>query len=302
MKSLIVGASGQLGHAISSLLGDDRVLTASRRGAPSYELRIDLTEFATRTKLAYELIQQYEPDAVYCIGGMTDVDACESDRKAAMLTNCHGPAILAKVAATFGLPFIYISSDYVFDGKCGPYAEDAAPNPVSIYGCSKWQGELGIQAVHPKALIVRTTVVYGPDKGGKNFVYRLCRCLQRQQPIRVPCDQISTPTYCEDLARGVIALVASGAAGVYHVSGPETLSRLEFAIKTAEALQLDSSIIIGIPSSKLAQKAKRPLQGGLKTDKLCKEFPATIMRGVEESVCAWKIHNDAEWRRPWNTR
>ena len=169
MKSLIVGASGQLGHAIASLLGDDRVLTASRRGAPSYELRIDLTEFATRTKLAYELIRQYEPDAVYCIGGMTDVDACESDRKAAMLTNCHGPAILAKVAATFGLPFIYISSDYVFDGKCGPYAEDAAPNPVSIYGGSKWQGELGIRQYIQKRLLCARPLFTGRTRAARTL-------------------------------------------------------------------------------------------------------------------------------------
>ena len=283
-RSLVIGASGQVGHQILSLLGPSRTIAAGRRvGAPDC-VALDL---ACLPDNAEWLLEALAIDAIYCVAGMTDVERCQSEPKLAVRVNCEGPAALAAWAARIGVPFIYFSTEYIFNGKDGPYAEEAAGDPICVYGKSKWLGELAVREAHPNALIVRTTVVYGPDPGEKNFLYSLRRALAARKPFAVPCDQISTPTYNRDLANAVIGLVHGRARGVFHVCGPERLSRLEFARRAAEAMRLDPAGIIGVPTPGLGQRAPRPLSAGLSTEKLARLRPDLKMRGVEESIRDW---------------
>jgi dTDP-4-dehydrorhamnose reductase len=269
---------------IAAALTPARSIRASRTGRDGC-LAIDHAALDERDTDI--LLARTHSDAVYCVGGMTNVERCESEPDLAMRTNCAGPRALAFAAARRGIPFVYFSTEYVFDGKAGPYLEDSAANPISIYGRSKWMGELEVARAHPRALIVRTTVVYGPDPGCRNFLYSLRRAWLARAEIRVPGDQVSTPTYNRDVAQATIALVERGAAGVYHVCGPELLSRVEFAIAAARHLGWDDVRIAATPTSGLGQVAPRPLRGGLLTEKLARLHPDLRMRPLAECCADW---------------
>ncbi len=248
-------------------------------------VHVDLVALAANPSLAAEILAPLNLSAVYCVGGATDVERCESDLDWAMNTNCYGPVALAKAARH--LPFVYFSTEYVFDGNDGPYDETAPTNALSVYGKSKLEAEHRILDTHPSPLIVRTTVVYGPDRQGKNFLYTLRRLLSSGQRMRVPSDQVSTPTYNEDLAAATAELVHLGQTGIFNVTGPELLSRYDFALLAADILGLDAALLSPVPTAELNQKAPRPLLAGLLTDKLRATLQQTRMRPTREAIRTW---------------
>jgi dTDP-4-dehydrorhamnose reductase len=284
-RALVVGAGGQVGHLIASLLGDGDCIRTSRRPDRAGWISLDLASLAREPDRARALLRDLRASAVYCVGGFTNVELCEAQPELAMAVNCDGPAALA--AAAREIPFVFFSSEYVFDGLAGPYREDSSARPISVYGQSKWCGEIAVRKNHPAPLIVRTTVVYGYDPGGRNFLYSLKRQLSLQQEVRVPADQVSTPTYNRDLAAAVVALVEAGAHGIYHVCGPERLSRLEFAQRAARAFGLDPALVTGVSTPELGQRAPRPLSAGLTIDKLRADYPRVSMRDLEQAMSDW---------------
>jgi len=285
--TLVVGATGQVGlQMVKALEVRGRSALPTARAAKDGWLQLDLSELGSEAQAA-AMLDEHVFDAVLCVGGMTHVDGCESEPDLAYRVNARGPAVLAGYARRRGLPFVFFSTDYVFDGlkdNSGPYAEDAPPNPLSVYGRSKWMGEREVLEAHPDALVVRTTVVYGPDDRQKNYLYSLMRNLTTGTPMRAPEDQISTPTYNRDLAQATLGLVDAGASGVFHVAGPELLDRLEFAQRIAAALGLDESLLRGVSTAELGQAAARPLWSGLSTEKLTSLYPQLRMRSLAESL------------------
>lgn len=293
-RSLVVGASGQVGHQIAAALGTHHAIGTFRAGAPAGSITLDLGELADRPERALRVLREVDADAVYCAAAMTHVDGCESAPDRAMRINCHAPAVLAGAAAAAQIPFVFFSTEYIFDGKHGPYTEDAEANPISVYGKSKWMGENEVRKADPGALVLRTTVVYGFDPAGKNFLYGLRRTCLERRPLRVPTDQISTPTYNRDLALAAIRLVQERATGVFHVCGAERLSRYEFAVMAARAMGLDAGNLVGATTEQLAQPAPRPLSAGLVSDKLARTLPGFAMHSIEQAVRQWMAESPAE--------
>lgn len=290
--SLVIGASGMVGTLLLGALEPRRTLPTSRSERQGW-LQLDLAELAEESQAA-AVLDRHNLDAIYCVGGMTYVDGCEAQPELAQRVNARGPGMLAGYAHRRRLPFLYFSTEYVFDGfesDPGPYLEISRPNPLSVYGKSKLEGEQRVLAAHPDALVLRTTVVYGPDPGQKNYVYSLLRSLSAGNIVRVPEDQISTPTYNRDLIRATLGLVAAGAGGVFHVCGPERMDRLEFAQQVAQRLGLDGSLLVGVSTAALSQTAPRPLQAGLAIQKLQRLYPELPMRTVAEGLddCAAEI-------------
>lgn len=284
-RSLIVGATGQVGKQIIAASGVGTCIPTARHALSPDWLTLDLASIDKES--ATKSLEPFDLNAIYCVGGMTNVELCETDRDLAMRTNCSGPTALAGVAEERHIPFIYFSTEYIFSGADGPYDEEARPNPISSYGNSKWRGEEAVAMACSKSLILRTTVVYGPDDAGKNFLYSLARALIDGNSFRVPDDQISTPTYNRDLARANRQLVNAGAAGVFNVCGPERLSRLQFARAAAQFLGLDANLILGVPTASLHQQASRPLNAGLSTDKLQRLHPEIRMGDLSDSLSDW---------------
>jgi dTDP-4-dehydrorhamnose reductase len=163
---------------------------------------------------------------------------------------------------------LFFSSDYVFDGLHGPYGEDAPVCPISEYGRQKAAAEQAIRQLLPCAhVIVRTTVVFGWEREGKNFVHRLVRNLRAGQPIRAPREQIGSPTYVVNLAGAVVELGERRLWGTWNIVGSELMGRYHFSLLAAEVFGLDASLIQPVSTEHLNQKAPRPLQAGLKIDK-----------------------------------
>jgi dTDP-4-dehydrorhamnose reductase len=286
-RSLVVGASGQVGHQIAAALGADNVVATFRSNAPPGGLALDLGDLVGHPDKARHLLREVAADAVYCAAAMTHVDGCETQPEQAMRVNGHAPAVLAGAAAEAGIPFVFFSTEYVFDGANGPYGEDAPAHPINVYGRSKWMGEVEVRKAHPQALVLRTTVVYGFDPAGKNFLYSLRRASLDGRPFRVAGDQISTPTYNPDLASAAIQLVRAKATGVFHVCGSERLSRYDFACRALRAMGLDGNTISSATTKELAQIAPRPLSAGLLSTKLAQTLPQFQMRSVEDAVRDW---------------
>lgn len=265
------------------------VATASRINANAADaVVLDMGRLKKEPWHAERILNNENFSAIYCLGAMTDVEACESNPDLAFAINRDGPKILAQSTARLGIPFVYVSSDYVFNGENGPYDENAKPYPICAYGRSKFEGEQAVLEANPQTLVVRTTVVYGPDPGRKNFLHTMLRNLQQGSVLRTPDDQLSTPTYNRDLATALVALADVSATGTFHVAGPEVMSRTEFARRAAKSLRLNPTGILPVLTSELGQRALRPQRAGLVTLKFRTRFPKIIMRNIEDAIGDWQ--------------
>jgi dTDP-4-dehydrorhamnose reductase len=283
-RILVLGATGQLGAALIRQTGP-AALPAARRPQGHDWLHLDLAELAGNPALLDAVFAEHKIAAVYCAAGATDVERCESDHAWAAAANHLGPLALAR--ASCGIPFVFYSTDYVFDGVAGPYAEEDSAHPLSVYGRTKLEGERAILDAHPDALVLRTTTVYGPDPQGKNFLYTLRRLLSEGKTMRVPADQLATPTHVDDLAAASIALVERRLTGIFHAAGPVFLSRYDFALQACALLKLDPEPVQPVATAELGQKAARPLLGGLRIDKLVATLGPAFMRGPQAGIQAW---------------
>lgn len=279
--NLVIGASGQVGeHLVKRLVLNGESVTGTYFPAPA----LSLVPLDIRDKQAVAtLFRQCEPDTVYLPAAITNVDYCELNPDETYLTNVQGTCNVVQEANRIGAKLVFFSSDYVFDGRDGPYSEIEPANPLSQYGRQKLIGEHYIGLHARDYLIIRTTVVYGWESQEKNFVQRLVTTLKAGQRVRVPVDQIGSPTYTPNLADAVIELVTMDATGLFNVVGPKLASRYEFAVAAAQAFDLDPALIDSVFTSELKQAAPRPLKAGMRIDKVQKIL-RTRLTDYEEGV------------------
>jgi dTDP-4-dehydrorhamnose reductase len=276
----VIGASGQLGGQLLTQLRTEGHPVVGTYASFPIE---GLTELDVADERAVgQLLVDVAPELVLLAAGWTWVDGNEDDPERARQTNFEQPLAIARRCREIGARFVTYSTDYVFDGAAGPYAETDPPRPLSVYGRAKLDAERAILGEMPEHLVVRTTTVFGPEDQGKNFVYQLLRRVAAGERMVVPSDQRSTPSYGPDVARATLALVNRGASGVWHVSGPDFLDRVALARLACRVFGLDESLVEGRPTAELQQKAARPLRGGLSTDKL--RAAGIALRGTEEAL------------------
>ena len=214
-------------------------------------------------------IERYRPDTIYLTAAMTAVDYCEDHEDEAWRINVHGTRNVAEAAARVGAKLVFYSTEYVFDGREGPYGEDDPIAPQGAYARSKAAGEQAARDGAPNHLIVRTTVVYGWDRGSRNFAMQVWERLSAGERMRVPHDQVGNPTLSDFLAETSVELARRGLAGAtVNVVGRERMARSDFAVRLAQRLHLDSRLIEPVSTVSLNQRAPRPLNAGLRTDKL----------------------------------
>jgi dTDP-4-dehydrorhamnose reductase len=285
MRALVIGASGQVGGALCLELarrGHSVVGTHAHVAAPG-TVFLDLADAPATERM----LSEFAPDWVFCAGALTHVEYCEAHPDEAARLNRDGPRAAARAAAQRGAGFLFYSTEYVFDGTAGPYAEGDRANPLSVYGRTKWEGEGAVQEAHPRGLIVRTTVVYGPERQEKNFVYQVIRQCRSGQPMQVAADQVSSPTFSGDLAAASVELAERGAVGVYHVAGTSVLDRYAFAQMAAEVFGLDGTRLRAVPTAHLGQQARRPLRGGLRVERSL-GILTTPLRSARDGLAAMR--------------
>lgn len=255
---LITGASGQLGRDLARVLGPSGQAGAAVLGGPKVMAagRGDLD--VTDSHAVRAAVRAWQPDVIINAAAYTAVDAAQTDEDAAFLLNSIAPGFLAREAAEAGATLIHISTDYVFAGDSDhPYTEDDPTDPQSAYGRTKLAGEQAVLALHPEAYVVRTAWVYGQT--GANFVKTMLRLAAERDTVSVVDDQRGSPTWSQDLARGLVALAESGASpGVYHCTGAGETTWFGFARAVFAAAGLDPARVLPSTSAEVVRPAPRP--------------------------------------------
>ncbi len=281
---LITGACGQLGKSVVTNFPAGYKLTTVDLLSESEQnnyYQLDITDPVA----VEELVQKVKPDIIVHLAAMTNVDGCERNPELSYAANVASVSILSRAAPEAHL--IHISSDYVFDGKSGPYDESDQVNPINVYGQHKLESEF-ICLDHPgRSTVIRTNVVfdYIPTTQA-SFVKWVIDQLAEHNQIRIVNDQWNNPTWTDSLARTIYYFILNQTDGLYHFGGEDWLNRYDFALMIARVFNLDPDLIIPISTTELKQDAPRPLKSGLKTDLIRMKFGLTI-DSLEE--CLTKI-------------
>lgn len=259
-RALILGGSGQLGTEIR------RSWTDWTLAAPAHA-HLDLED----TGALAAAVERHKPDVVVNCAAFHNVDQCELEPERALAVNALATFRAAKLCRDRGIRFVTVSSDYVFDGTASrPYCEDDAPHPLSAYGVSKLAGELLIETLDSDALVVRTCGVYGvapSSSKGHTFVDRVIARGQSGQPQQVVADVVASPTFAGHLAAAIRALVATGAAGLYHAADAGPVSWYDFA-REALAQAGVAGAVEPISAADWKAPARRPAYSALDSGKL----------------------------------
>jgi dTDP-4-dehydrorhamnose reductase len=251
VKILITGGTGQLGRALERLGREHYEIVAPGSGD------LNVTDYHTVTYV----LSETNPDLVIHAGAMTDVDGCEHDVRAAFSINGLGTQNVAASTANAGIPIVYVSTNFVFNGVLDrPYTEFDIPDPISIYGASKLAGERAITALNPRHYIVRTAMVY--DESGRNFVNSMLSLAAEHPKLTIVDDQFGNPTYAGDLAFAILQLIQPPAYGIYHLVNTGTASWYEWAIRIFEMSGIETPVE-PIPASQFKRAAAPPSNGAL---------------------------------------
>lgn len=280
-RALIIGGTGLVGSRLARGLEDRGFgVTATFMSRPIPGLQtLDIRD-ASQTR---NIVTEKRPHVVCLAAAFTNVDESEDREDEAAAVNIQGTRFVAHAAESVGATLVFFSTDYVFDGREGPYREDAEPAPLNVYGRTKLKGEQIVRETLEDHLIVRTTCVYGWDRGSKNLGMQVWQRLGAGEKMLVPSDQVTTPTLADYLAEATLRLVEEGVRGIVNIAGPDLLSRGEFARSLAQAYSLDRNLIIPTPTSELGQRARRPLAGGLDTTQV-RDYLGTEPMPLDESL------------------
>jgi dTDP-4-dehydrorhamnose reductase len=235
------------------------------------------------------VLAEARPDAVVHAGAFTNVDAAERERELAWASNAEGTGNLARACEARAIRFVYLSSEYVFDGTAGPYRETDRVNPLGWYAKTKESGEQAVIAAGGSWAVARTTVVYGYAAHVRaNFVLWLIGELRAGKRVRIVEDQIGSPTLADNLAEMVVALAVSQVTGIFNTAGADVVSRLDFARQIAATFGLDAGLIDATTTASLGQAAPRPLRAGLLMDRFRAAFPEVPVLSVAEGLAVVK--------------
>ena len=259
MKILITGSNGMLGRALCHGLSDKHEVIGLDIVA-IYDLPFTIHKFIecdiTDRERAIAEIVSIRPDIVIHTAAYTDVDGCEQNPEQAHRINARGTETIALACQKCGAFLYYISTDFVFDGeKKTPYTEEDLPNPISVYGSSKLEGERYVQSILNRSVIVRSSWLFG--KGGRNFVDMLIKKAQGEKRIEIVNDQFGSPTYAKDLAEAIKILLSANRYGIYHITNSGSCSWYQFAQAVKEMAGLDVEIV-PVSSEQYHSPARRP--------------------------------------------
>jgi len=288
-RILIIGANGMLGQRsvdFYSNLNNFELMALSIEDKPVFNgvdyISCDITNREKVKKTVYDFC----PDYIVNAAAYTNVDKSEIERECTWKLNVKAVEHIAEAARVIDAHVIHISSDYIFDGKNGPYSERAVPNPLGYYGRTKLASENALKISGSIYTILRTNVLYGTAPDSRpDFVKWVVRSLRDNEKIRIVTDQINNPTFIDDLVQAISKIVEFGKTGVYNIGGREFLSRYDFTLMIADYFQLDKLLIKPIVTKELKQAARRPLKSGLITLKAETELgykPHTINEALTE--------------------
>ncbi|MGH8004465.1 MAG: dTDP-4-dehydrorhamnose reductase [Limisphaerales bacterium] len=292
-RVLVTGALGLLGLKISQLFAKDpahQVLATFSNSKENWIFDIpaeaaSVADFGAVTAL----LSSFKPDFVINCAAYSKVDRAEFERASAYQVNAEAVGFLAQEVKRLGSFLVHFSTDYIFDGKSGPYSEGARPNPLGYYAKTKYWGEEKVVRVGCRHLVVRTNVLFGVHElaSKPNFFMWLVEELSASRPVKIVSDQYNNPTLADNLALLVKEAVEKKLEGVLNLAGKTYLSRYDFAMRIARFFGYDHELITPIDTASLKQPAPRPLLGGVRIERAQALLKSPIFT-VEESLAFLK--------------
>lgn len=274
MRILITGARGQLGTALQQTLSGQELILK------------DLPEFNLTASDCQDHIIKARPDAILHVGAYTNVDGAEREPALSRAVNVQGTTAVARAAAALNARFVYLSTDYVFDGaKTRPYTEEDAPHPLNVYGTTKREGEVAALAINPDTLVIRTAWLYG--QAGQNFVKTIMRLAAEKPQLEVVADQRGCPTNAEDLAHALKDVLMSDLRGICHVTNAGDCTWHEFAEAIIGFMGL-STPVRPISTAQAGRLAKRPAYSVLSCERL--ETVRAPLRHWKDALADFMAH------------
>ena len=268
MKILITGSNGLLGqHLIPQLAVRHHQVIAMGRGP----LRVSLDKAVqyhdldiTKSRSIRDFIRQQAPNVLVLSAAITQVDDCERDHLRSESVNVDATENLLDACAPCGTHFIFLSTDFVFDGIKGNYREEDPVNPVNWYGQTKVFAEKLVETYSSRWSVARTCLLYGISRGSSrtNIISWIKSALEKGERIRVVNDQVRTPTDVKDFATGIRLILEQQAVGRFHLSGKEVMTPYQLALTTADYFSLDKTLIEEVNAHTFSQPGKRPLKTG----------------------------------------
>lgn len=293
MKVLITGANGFLGYyLVKQLLQKEYEVVATGRGSSRLPFN-DEAGFSyyemdfTDPLVVSNVFEKLKPEIVIHAGAISKPDECELNQPEAYKINVESTITLLKNAAKYKSFFLFVSTDFIFDGESGMYKEDDLPSPVNFYGKTKADAEEAVKKYEYGWSIVRTVLVYGKPVSGRSNILTIVKDkLEKGEMYNVVDDQVRTPTYVEDLASGIVSIIDKKAEGIYHLAGKDILTPYQMAVKAANHLGLDDSLIKRVTAADFSQPAKRPHRTGFVIDKAIAELgfsPVSFEEGLKKT-------------------
>ncbi|MBO9592979.1 MAG: SDR family oxidoreductase [Niabella sp.] len=294
MKILVTGSNGLVGsYVVQQLLDAGHQVYASSRtpdlsafdGHPGYRfIQLDFTD-PYMLDAVFEAVQ---PDVVVHSGAMSKPDDCELNQAEAYKVNTAGTLQLLLNAADYKSFFIFLSTDFIFNGKQGMHREDDPADPISYYGRTKLEAEEAVKAYDHDWAIVRTVFVYGKPLYGRDcFMTMIAKKLRNNEAYSLTNDQERTPTYAPDLAKGIAAIIEKKATGVFHLCGIDVRSPYQMAMDAAAFLGIHAHQLKPVRTADLPALAQRPLKSGLdisRAQQLLGYTPLSFREGMERTL------------------
>ncbi|MBP9191416.1 MAG: SDR family oxidoreductase [Ignavibacteria bacterium] len=282
----MTGSNGLLGQAVASVIvreSNHEVILSSVEEKSFHDfgklyLKLDITSKEDVKKV----VAYHKPSVIINCAAFTNVDKCETERELSWKINVDGVKNIIIAAKKNDVKVVHYSTDYVFDGKNGPYDELAVPNPVSFYGREKLASENSLITSDINFAIIRTLVLYGTGDNVKpNFALWMLDNLRNNRPVNIVTDQISNVTMIDDLAFGTLKIVEKDCKGIYNIAGSDILSRYDFAMNMCDVFNLNKKLVFPITTESLNQPAPRPLNSGLIILKMESELGFKPMDSIE---------------------
>lgn len=285
-KILITGANGLLGQAVMHIFtreSDYELIQSSVEDKPfinfgSEYYKLDITN----KDEVKDAVRKFNPRIILNCAAFTDVDKCETERELSWKLNVDAVKNLIIASRINDAKVVHYSTDYVFDGKNGPYDETATPNPLSFYGRGKLASENALLSSGVDFAIIRTMVLYGLGVNVKpNFALWMISKLKAKEKINIVDDMFGNSTISDDLAFGSLKLIEKNAKGIFHIAGRDIESRFDFTMKLCDVFGFDKNLVSKIKTIDLNQPAPRPLKSGLITLKAETELGFSPMDTME---------------------
>jgi dTDP-4-dehydrorhamnose reductase len=279
MKVLVTGSNGLLGQylvqRLSALPGYEVIATG--RGPNRLKMQEGYVYESVNLKdeaAVKGLVERHQPDVIVHAGAMTQADDCERNKDACWMANVTATRYLLQGAEKAGSFFLFLSTDFVFDGLGGPYREDDPVNPVNYYGASKAAAERIVKQGKAPWAIARTVLVYGlaDDPLRTNIITWVKSNLEQKKKLKVVNDQWRTPTLVQDLAEGCRLIIDKRAEGIFHISGKDMLTPYDMAVQVASYLNLDTRLFEKVDATSFRQPARRPAKTGFVIEKAEREL------------------------------